>query len=247
MADSMIVMKRVQKVIKRQAIIQDLHLAVEKSQVVALLGGNGAGKSTILRMLAGILHPNRGEITIGGRQWNMNRRAYAEQIGYMPDDFRFSPGLTARETLLFWAKLKGLSKEHVSEALVQVGLEHTGNKPVSSFSKGMRQRILFAQALLAHPPVVLMDEPTNGLDPYWMESFVRIVRQAASTGQTILFSTHQLQVAELLADRVVFLRNGAIALDGSAQQIRDMLGAGGLQDAVAAMYGISRTGKKESP
>lgn len=236
----MILMNQVSKIIKRQVIIDQLHLQVDRGQVVALLGGNGAGKSTILRMLAGILQPNQGQIQVGGERWKANRRRYAEMIGYMPDDYRFGPGLTAMETMVFWAKLRGLSKQRAGEVLAEVGLEGTGSKAVSSFSKGMRQRVLFAQALLAKPPVILMDEPTNGLDPYWMDSFIKLVKQAAASGQTILFSTHQLQVAEALSDRILFLRDGAIALDGSGEHIRQQLGSGELQDAFAALYGIDR-------
>lgn len=245
MAEPMIEMSQVQKIYKRHAIIRELNLAIARGQVVALLGGNGAGKSTILRMLAGIAQPTRGEIVVGGYRWKQNRQLFAQQLGYMPDDYRFSPGLTAKETMIFWSKLRGLPRERASEVLAAVGLEHTGSKPVASFSKGMRQRIMFAQALLARPPVILMDEPTNGLDLYWMEGFIRLVREAATNGQTIVFSTHQLQVAEVLADRIIFLQDGTIQLDGTAQQIREQLDTEGLQDAFAALFGISNVAGEE--
>nr|WP_306812696.1 ABC transporter ATP-binding protein [Paenibacillus soyae] len=224
---------------KRQTVIEGLRLNIRQGSIVALCGGNGAGKSTILKMIAGILQPDSGTITIGGVSWRGERRRYAELIGYMPDDFRFSPGLTAFETLSFWASLRGLPKSTAQEALERVGLADTGSKPVASFSKGMRQRVLFAQAILAKPPLVLMDEPTNGLDPYWIDTFVRQVKELSAAGQTVIFSTHQLQVAEALADHIALLRGGRIELEGDATEIRQRLGAAGLQAAFSEWFGIS--------
>ncbi|MDK8180241.1 ABC transporter ATP-binding protein [Paenibacillus sp. UMB4589-SE434] len=238
MVDELVRFDMVHKVFKEKTVIGKVDLRVGRGEVVALCGGNGAGKSTLLRMLAGILHPTSGAITVNGLSWQADRRHYAQQIGYMPDDYRFSLGLTALETLHFWAKLRGLSKERVLEVLSLVGLSDKLNKQVSSFSKGMRQRVLFAQALLAAPPLIVMDEPTNGLDPYWMETFIHLVRQSASNGHTILFSTHQLQIAEALADRIVFLRDGNIVLDGKKEHIYQEHGADGLQQLFGELFGI---------
>ena len=237
MAEPVLLMEHVRKAMRRQEVIRDFTLRAEAGQVIALLGGNGAGKSTILRLIAGILRPDAGEIRVGGLRWKDDRLAYAGRIGYMPDDYRFPGGLTAMETMAFWAKLRGLPRSRAAEALAEVGLSDTEKKPVASFSKGMRQRVLFAQALLARPPLVLLDEPTNGLDPYWMESFIRLVREAAGRGQTVLFSTHQLEIAEAAADRIVFLRDGMAVFDSGA----DGHGANGeetLREAFMRMYGI---------
>jgi len=239
-ADAFVHIEGIQKSIKKQPIIQQFSLRGQKGEVIALCGGNGAGKSTILRMIAGINQPDKGEIAVGGIRWRDNRKLYAEQIGYMPDDYRFSPGLTALETLRFWAKLRGLDHARAAEALAEVGLEGAAGRPVSSFSKGMKQRVVFAQALLAHPPLIIMDEPTNGLDPYWMESFIALVRRAAASGQTVIFSTHQLEIAEALADRVVFVQGGAAAFDGSVEQLKQEHGPDALQHAFAGLFGIKR-------
>jgi len=237
--DPIIMLEGVNKTIKKQVVINALDLQVDEGQILALCGGNGAGKSTILRMIAGISQPDSGSITVGGLRWKDNRKRYAELIGYMPDDFRFAQGLTAYETLSFWAALRGIPKLRAREVLHEVGLADTGKKSVASFSKGMRQRVLFAQALLAKPPIILMDEPTNGLDPYWIETFVRKVKETAANGQTVIFSTHQLHVAEALADRIALLRGGQIELEGSSADIRDQLGASGLQAAFAEWFGLT--------
>lgn len=220
MAEPFVHVQQVHKEIRGQTIIDEVTLSVRRGEVVALCGGNGAGKSTLLRMVAGILHPTRGTITIGGLSWKEDRRRYTELFGYMPDDFRFSPGLTAMEVMAFWAKLRGLDRRRASEVLAEVGLGETGAKPVASFSKGMRQRVLFAQAMLARPPLLIMDEPTNGLDPYWINMFVTLIRKAAANGQTVLFSTHQLVIAEALADRIVLLRGGKIAAETTREELR---------------------------
>ncbi|TVX92447.1 ABC transporter ATP-binding protein [Paenibacillus agilis] len=238
MADCFIHFDAVHKSIKCKPIIDEVHLQVNRGEVIALCGGNGAGKSTLLRMLAGILRPTSGTITVDGLRWKQDRRKYASLIGYMPDDYRFSAGLTAMETMLFWAKLRGLGKERTIEILSLVGLSDTGSKPVASFSKGMRQRMLFGQALLAEPPLIIMDEPTNGLDPYWMESFVTHVRQAAACGQTVFFSTHQLPIAEAVADRMIFLRDGQMVLDIMKSDIHQRFGVSGLQEAFNELFGI---------
>jgi ABC-type multidrug transport system ATPase subunit len=243
-SNSFVQLNQVHKSIQKATIIREITLHAERGEVVALCGGNGAGKSTLLRMLVGILHPNSGQISINGVHWKDNRQRYTSQIGYMPDDFRFSTGLTSMETMTFWAKLKGLDKLRAVEVLSEVGLLHTDPKPITSYSKGMRQRVLFAQTLLARPPLIVMDEPTNGLDPFWMESFIQVVRKAASNGQTVLFSTHQLQIAEVLADRIVFLKDGNIVLDSNKAEIRNSFGINGLQDAFNELFGIPRISHK---
>ncbi|MGO4106668.1 ABC transporter ATP-binding protein [Paenibacillus sp. YAF4_2] len=238
MSDSVLTISKVKKKLKKQVIIENLNLKAAQGEIIALLGGNGAGKSTILKMAAGIWQPDAGHILVKNVSWRKNRKQYASLIGYMPDNFHFSPGLTAIETMSFWSSLKGLPAQRARVVLEQVGLSDTGTKSVSSFSKGMRQRMMLAQALLANPPIVLMDEPTNGLDPYWVDTFVNIVKQTAKNGQTVIFSTHQLTVAEALSDRILFLRNGQIELDGNARQIRDQLGSShGLQDALSGWFG----------
>jgi ABC-type multidrug transport system ATPase subunit len=231
----------VSKILKEIEVVQDINLQVYAGEVVALCGANGAGKSTLIRIMTGIMQPSQGTIRIQGLEWRNSRRDYANQIGYMPDDYRFSNSLTARETLAFWASLRGISNERVEQLLIEVGLAETGKKSVSSFSKGMRQRILFAQAMLASPPVLILDEPTNGLDPYWMESFIMLIRKVKKEGQTVIFSTHQLQIAESLADRIVFMNQGKIALNETIENMRRRQGGSGLQEALAGIYGLSQT------
>ncbi|SDC92850.1 ABC-type multidrug transport system, ATPase component [Paenibacillus sp. UNCCL117] len=225
------------KDIGKRTILGSVDLQLGRGESLALCGGNGVGKSTLLRMIAGILRPTRGSITIGGIQWAADRKRYAEQLGYMPDDYLFGQGLSAEETLAFWASLRKVSPARVSETLELVGLSEVRRNPVTSFSKGMRQRLLFAQALLAKPALLLMDEPTNGLDPYWMESFAELVRFAKREGHAVLFSTHQLQIAEAAADRVVFLKDGGVAEQGPTAAFLEAYGSYGLQAVFSRLFG----------
>ncbi|WP_282936299.1 ABC transporter ATP-binding protein [Paenibacillus sp. RC67] len=238
-----LLLEKVTKRIDKQQIIHSVDFNLCQGQALALCGGNGAGKSTILRMIAGILQPSSGTIEVNGFSWKQNRQGYAEQIGYMPDDYLFGQGLSAEETLMFWASLRKVSKDRVREILRIVGLYKVKSKSVSSFSKGMRQRLLFAQALLTKPPVLIMDEPTNGLDPYWLESFISLVRSAKQEGHAVIFSTHQLQIAEAVADQVVFLKEGRIMEEGPVNTFYQKYGSSGLQGAFNRLFGLPTNGQ----
>jgi Cu-processing system ATP-binding protein len=215
------------KVIKKQILVDDISFQIPRGSVLALCGGNGAGKSTVLRMIAGILQPTSGEVTVNNLRWSKERKHFSQQIGYMPDDYHFNQGLTAEEVLTFWAALRKVPKRkmRVEEVLTLVGLEEKRRILVNTFSKGMRQRILLAQALLAKPPLLIMDEPTNGLDPFWMNEFVNRMQIIKKEGHTVIFSTHQLEIADQVADHIVFLSNGRNVGEGSTELIRDQFGS----------------------
>jgi len=222
--DQALEIRDVRKEYGKTTILERINLQLERGQALALCGGNGAGKSTLLRMIAGIEQPTSGSIRVNGLIWRNNRKQYAQHIGYMPDDYRFGRGLSAQETLAFWAALRQAGKRRTAELLEIVGLCEVKDKPVSSFSKGMRQRLLFAQALLAKPPLLVLDEPTNGLDPYWMDTFVNLVNMVKQEGHSVIFSTHQLDVADAAADRLVFLKDGNIAREDAAHTFRTLYG-----------------------
>lgn len=240
MADQIILeLRNVSKSIKKQTVVYPLHLQLDAGQVLALCGGNGAGKSTILRMIVGITQPTNGTIHVCGLEWKRDRKAFAEQIGYMPDDFQFAGKLTAKETITFYASLRHIPPKRAAEVLELVGLNEVRDKSVSTFSKGMRQRLLFAQAILANPKLLVLDEPTNGLDPYWMQEFVDLIGLVKRSGQTVIFSTHQLQIAESVADRAVFLNIGKVLGDAAVEHYRDKFGASGLHGAFTELISES--------
>lgn len=218
----LIEINNVAKRVKNIELLAPLSYSLEKGKILALCGGNGAGKSTLIRIITGLIKPTSGTVTIDDITLKDNKRAYYEKFGYMPDDFQFQGSLTAKETLQFYARLKKIGQQRLLEVSDTVGLTEHLLKKVGNFSKGMRQRLLLAQALLAEPDILILDEPTNGLDPYWMQQFVHIMREARNLGQTIIFSTHELHIAEQIADEVIFLNEGKVISQGPMEQFADV-------------------------
>ncbi|MCX7570099.1 ABC transporter ATP-binding protein [Tumebacillus sp. DT12] len=217
-----------------KTLVEPLSFTLDTGRVLALCGGNGAGKSTILKMVVGISRPTTGTILVQGLDAHSQRAAYAKQIGYMPDDFQFSGGLNAWDTIRFYAGLRGVGEQRAADVLELVGLTEAKGKTVFRFSKGMRQRLLLAQALLAQPALLVLDEPTNGLDPYWMESLSDLLTRLKAAGHSVLFSTHQLDVAEAVADEAIFLNQGRVIQHGSVESFKQQYGAAGLNAAFRA-------------
>ncbi|MGD8192170.1 ABC transporter ATP-binding protein [Brevibacillus ginsengisoli] len=231
MTNEVLHVEDISKQIQKQTILETVSFSLQKGQVMALCGGNGAGKSTMLQMIVGITQPSSGHILVDGLERKKNRKLYANKIGYMPDDFQFGSALSAQETLMFYASLRGVSKDKVIQTLHDVGLYNVRNKNVSTFSKGMRQRLLFAQSNLSTPSLLVLDEPTNGLDPYWMDELAAQILQLKKAGQTIIFSTHHLQLAETVADHVIFLDRGKILDHNTLEYFMDKYASGGLNSA----------------
>lgn len=195
--------------------------------VTGLLGPNGAGKTTLLRMLTGQLRPDTGTIKIDGRPvWN--NPSIFEIIGCCPDQETFYESLTGMEFLTFMARLNGLPKskatERSKEALKIMGLkEDAWNKPVGAYSKGMRQRVKFAQAILHNPKVIFLDEPLSGMDPIGRHETVEMIRQFGQEGKTILVSSHILYEVEDMTSRILVLNNGLLLAEGDVHEIRELI------------------------
>lgn len=209
MSQPILEIKNITKTFQKKTVLSPFSLQLDEGQIGVLVGGNGAGKSTIIKMIAGIFQPTSGGISVGGLGVQ-DRKNYPKKISYMPDDFQFPNGLTVKEWLSFHAKLCRAPKQQTEKALQVVGLDAKQNEKVGHLSKGMRQRLLFAQAYVRDASLVLLDEPTNGLDPYWVSTFADILLQMRSEKKTILLSTHQLDVASTLADVIIFLHQGEI-------------------------------------
>ncbi|AGK56126.1 ABC transporter ATP-binding protein [Bacillus sp. 1NLA3E] len=209
MSQPILEIKNITKTFQKEEVLSPFSLQLDEGQICVLVGGNGAGKSTIIKMIGGIFQPTGGEISVCGLGVQ-DRKNYPNKIGYMPDDFQFPNGLTVKEWLSFHAKLCRVPKQQTEKALQLVGLSKKQNETVAHLSKGMRQRLLFAQAYIRNASLLLLDEPTNGLDPYWVSTFADILLQLRSEKRTILLSTHQLDVAATIADIIIFLHQGKI-------------------------------------
>lgn len=189
--------------------IEDVSFALQEGRIIALAGGNGAGKSTLIRLLIGEEKPDGGELN-----W-----ATSPSIRYMPDDVNFPPTLTALEVLQLLAGLKKIPSTEIDRVLKRVGLWEYRKQRVRQFSKGMRQRINLAQALLGEEQLLILDEPTNGLDIHWIAELKTILKEQKDSGKTVLFSTHLLSFAEELADDILLLHEGHVLKYGNITSI----------------------------
>ena len=202
--------------LRRRSVVAlaDLSLEVEPSSVVAFVGPNGAGKTTTMNLLLGLLRPDSGSISLLGR--HPGSREARRQLGFLSEVFYTYPFLTARKTLRFYGRLSGLSDEELSRAipfqLDRLGLAQAMDRKVGTFSKGMTQRLGLAQALLHEPRLLLLDEPTTGLDPQGRRLVAEIVQEQQARGTTVFLSSHILSDVERSCDRVVMIRDGRVVL-----------------------------------
>lgn len=219
-----VTVEKLGKKIKSNTILEPISFELEGGTCLSLCGGNGAGKSTLIRMLVGILPPSQGSIRFFGRDEIRLSDEVRSMIGYMPDQLIFPRAMTALDILQFYGALRGIEQRRISDVLEMVGLSRVADQKVGGFSKGMNQRLLLAQALLHNPPLILMDEPTGGLDPNWIITFETIVQQLKQQGTTVIFSTHDLRTVEQVTDRVIMLDRGKMLLDQSVKELKETYG-----------------------
>jgi Cu-processing system ATP-binding protein len=219
---------QVNKVGKRFGQVQaldDVSLAVGQGEMLGLIGHNGAGKSTLFKLMLGLLPPSGGEIRIhgkpiAGRDFRRMRRC----IGYLPENFVAYDNLTGLEVLQLFADFKQVPRRECQPMLERAGLGAAGARRVRGYSKGMRQRLGFAQVLLGNPDLIFLDEPTNGLDAEAIHDFYRILREVQAQGATIVITSHILAEIQERVDSLVILNNGRVAAQGTLAQLRARTG-----------------------
>jgi ABC-2 type transport system ATP-binding protein len=196
--------------------VEDVSFTIGDNEVVGLLGHNGAGKTTIMKMLSGYLEPSDGSININGVDLARNAQAVQQTLGYLPENLPVYPQMMVADYLDYIATLKGIAASQRPEAirgvLAATDLTERALDTISVLSRGFRQRVGVAQALLGNPRLLILDEPTNGLDPHQTEHMRQLIRRLARR-TTIILSTHILQEVEALCHRVLMLRNGQLALN----------------------------------
>ena len=202
-----------------QTAVANVGLHLRRGEVYGLLGPNGAGKSTTLKMICGMLRPSAGEILFAGRPWH-REDLYA--IGSLIEEPPLYPNLTARENLRVRTTLLDLPESRIDEVLAAVGLADTGRKRAGRFSMGMRQRLGLALALLARPRLLVLDEPTNGLDPLGIEELRDQVRGFAAAGTTVLVSSHILSEVQQMADTIGIIYQGRLAYENALRPGEDL-------------------------
>ncbi len=203
--------------------VDDVSISIDSGEIVGLLGHNGAGKTTIMKMMTGFLEPTEGTIIINGKEVWADRRAVQKDIGYLPENCPVYPEMTVVEYLDYMASLHGLSEEErttlIAAAVRRTGLKDKALQSISTLSRGYRQRTGVAQAILHEPDILILDEPTNGLDPTQIQQMRSLITELAQSS-TVIVSTHVLQEVQAVCDRVIILKNGKKALDTRLDELQ---------------------------
>ncbi len=223
--------------------VKGVDLGIAAGELFGLIGHNGAGKSTLFKMMLGLIPITAGEIRLDGEKVNGPRfRETRRKIGYLPENVVLYDNLTGLETLFFFADLKAVPRRECAALLEKVGLAHAAGRRVREYSKGMRQRLGFAQALLGKPRLLFLDEPTTGLDPGAIRDFYRILRELREEGVTMVLTSHILAEIQERVDRLAIMEDGLIRATGTVQALREAMnlpltleiaGGAGLAEQVA--------------
>lgn len=223
-ADTVIAVHGVTKHYGSVHAVDGVSLDCRRGELFGLIGHNGAGKSTLFKMMLGLIPVTAGSIQIAGENvTGKGFRNVRRKIGYLPENIVLYDNLTGLETLQFFARLKGLPQDHCAATLERVGLQHAAGRRVNGYSKGMRQRLGFAQALLGNPQLLFLDEPTNGLDPEAIRGFYAIINDLKQQGVTIILTSHILAEIQERVDRLAILASGKLQASGTVQQLREQM------------------------
>jgi ABC-2 type transport system ATP-binding protein len=203
--------------------VNNISFDIDSKQIIGLLGHNGAGKTTIMKMMTGFLEPSSGIITIDGVDVNQRKAETQARVGYLPENCPLYADMTVIDFLLYTAQLRNMqsriAQHAVQQAIARTDLGDKASQPIHTLSRGYRQRVGVAQAILSEPELLILDEPTNGLDPGQIENMRRLIKQLAQTS-TVIISTHVLQEVSAVCDRVLILKQGELALDSTLENLQ---------------------------
>jgi len=227
--------------------VKDLNLTVSYGQIFALLGPNGAGKTTTIRMLMGILAPSAGSAKIDGLDCFQDRVEVKRRVGYLPDEPIFHDHLRESEIIRFSGEMHGLQREEIETRtralLQQLELTDALEEFAVNYSRGMKKKLALVCAMLHDPALLILDEPTNGLDPFATRALHEIIRANAAAGKTIFFSTHLLDQAEKLCTQIAIMAKGRLAAHGTLAELRERLtGGSSLEEIFFSVAGDSASG-----
>lgn len=203
--------------------VDNVSFTIGKGEIVGLLGHNGAGKTTIMKMISGYLEANTGAVTVDGLNLESNPKAIQKNLGYLPESLPVYPEMTVADYLDYAAELKGLrhnaKKLEIKRVIQATALKNKLLAPIATLSRGLKQRVGVAQAILGKPKLLILDEPTNGLDPEQTQQMRELIREVAKDA-TVILSTHIMQEVEALCSRVLMLHGGKLALDAKLNDLR---------------------------
>ena len=206
--------------------VNDLNLTVEKGDIFGLLGPNGAGKSTTILMMLGLTEPTSGSVKVCGIDSTTHPIEVKRKVGYLPEDVGFYDDMTGIENLVYTAQLNGISKseaiQKAEQLLDRVGLTNEGKKKAGKYSRGMRQRLGLADVLIKEPEVIILDEPTSGIDPSGVREFMDLIHQLShEDGLTVLFSSHHLDQVQQICDRVGLFGGGKLLAEVNVNELQN--------------------------
>lgn len=208
--------------------VEQVSLRLEAGEATALVGHNGAGKTTLIKLLLGLIRPSEGSVAIAGVDPAGAQGAQARrQIGFLPENVSFHGAMTGSELMAFYARLKGESRRRNAELLAQVGIADAAHRRVGTYSKGMRQRLGIAQALIGEPRLLLFDEPTSGLDPDSRREVYQMIDRLRASGATVLISTHALSEIESHVEHIAIMHRGRLLAAGTLAELRGRVAADG--------------------
>jgi len=217
---SVIKVKALTKRYRELKAVDSLNLDIKEGEIFGFLGPNGAGKTTTIKAMMGLLTPSKGSVRVMGKDLRRERRIATSRMGYLPENIDLYDNLTGRETLEFFADLREVNRTEVEELLEELNLQEAADRKVGDYSKGMVQRLAFAQALLGRPSLLILDEPTSGLDPEGTAQIKRMVKDYVKENRTIFFSSHILPNVQDVADRVGIIVGGKLRAVDSVDELR---------------------------
>ncbi len=216
---------RISKRFGENIAVNDVTFTMVQGECLALVGHNGAGKSTLIKMLLGLVKPSEGDIELmGADSQSSNFVEIRKQIGFLPEQILFQNNMTGFETLSFYSKLKNARQSDILALFERVDLLAAAHQRIATYSKGMRQRLGLAQALIGQPKFLILDEPTTGLDPLSRQRVYAIINEVKNAGATVLISSHALTELDERIDRVAIMNKGALAAIGDVDQLRSSIG-----------------------
>jgi Cu-processing system ATP-binding protein len=218
--DSAIELRAVEKCYGKAVVVDGIDLQVHRGECFVLVGHNGAGKTTLMKLMLGLARPSAGKVLILGK--DPASRSFVDQrqaLGFLPESASFYPHMTGLELLGYYARLKGLPDTEIGQRLQQVGLHEAAERRLNTYSKGMRQRLGLAQAILGTPQLLFLDEPTTGLDPIVRRDFYQIISDLRASGTTVVISSHALNEIEAQADRIAVIKHGKLMACGSLEDL----------------------------
>ncbi|MBE6467493.1 MAG: ABC transporter ATP-binding protein [Alphaproteobacteria bacterium] len=210
--------------------VDDVSFSAYPSQIIALLGPNGAGKSTLMNMIAGFLSQNNGKIEIFGKNNEQYPIETKREIGFLPEGAPLYADMSVESFLRYLAELKSLAKDEVKRVMSLANIEHVAKQKIETLSKGYKRRVGFAVSILGNPPILLLDEPTDGLDPNQKEHMLGLIKDM-SCEKTIIISTHLLDEAQTIANRIMIMNKGKIKVDGDLESITKQTRTNSLENA----------------